>query len=294
MTTKGLPNWFKRDIPDSPTYKKVRDLLDDLNLNTVCKEAKCPNVGECYSRGTATFMILGNICTPNCGFCAIGLEKPRVVDAQEPQRLRDAVKTLGLKHVVITMVTRDDLKDGGAGHFAEVIREVKSLNQCSIEVLTSDFRGCHESVQEVVDAGPDIFNHNLETVERLHKAVRPMMTYERSLDVLKRAKEINGQVIIKSGIMLGLGESSEEVYQLLHDLRDIDCNVVTLGQYLKPTKGSLEVQRYVTPAEFDDYRRYGLNLGFQQVESGPLVRSSYMADKAVVLKEKALSNDKSE
>lgn len=278
---KKLPKWFIKEVPTDPTYAKVAELLDDLELNTVCKEAKCPNVGECYSRGTATFMILGDVCTRNCRFCAIALGKPRAVDLDEPRRLREAVQYLGLKHVVITMVTRDDLKDGGSAHFVAVIQELKKHTQVSIEVLTSDFRGRMESVDEVVFSGPDVFNHNMETVERLHLAVRPMMTYQRSLDVLERAKKVCSDMIVKSGLMLGLGETRGEIEAVLQDLRAVECEVLTLGQYLRPMGSPLAVERFLTPDEFDDLGDYAKALGFRLVESGPMVRSSYRADEAI-------------
>ena len=276
-----LPEWFKKEVPTDPNYLKVSHLLKDLNLNTVCEEAKCPNVGECYSRGTATFMILGDVCTRNCRFCAIHLGKPRPVDDEEPMRLREAVEYLELKHVVITMVTRDDLFDGGSGHFAKVIRELKEKTSVSIEVLTSDFRGRMESVDEVVEAGSDVFNHNMETVERLHPSVRPMMRYQRSLDVLARAKACSSQVVVKSGLMLGLGETREEINSVLQDLRAIGCEVVTMGQYLRPPKSPLRVERFLLPEEFKEIGDYARGLGFSLVESGPMVRSSYRADEAM-------------
>lgn len=276
-----LPSWFNKEVPTDPTYRKVADLVASMELNTVCKEAKCPNVGECYSRGTATFMILGDTCTRNCRFCAIALGKPKAVDPDEPRRLREAVLHLGLKHVVITMVTRDDLKDGGSKHFADVISDLKQHTAVTIEVLTSDFRGRMESVDEVVLAGPQVFNHNMETVERLHPSVRPMMTYQRSLDVLKRAKQTDPGIVVKSGLMLGLGEERFEIEAVLQDLYSVGCEVLTLGQYLRPPGSPLKVERFLTPQEFDDLGRYAKSLGFRLVESGPMVRSSYRADEAI-------------
>jgi lipoic acid synthetase len=278
---KTLPSWFTKDVPSGSNYRRVVDLMDDLKLNTVCKEAKCPNVGECYSRGTATFMVLGDVCTRNCGFCAIQLGKPRQVDADEPKRLSEAVQRLGLKHVVITMVTRDDLLDGGAAHLAEVIRAVQKNCECTIEVLTSDFRGRKENVLAVLDARPEVFNHNVETVPRLHKKIRPMMAYQRSLDVLKWAKEYCPEVVLKSGLMLGLGETEKEVHEVLKDLRAIGCESVTMGQYLRPPNSHLELDHFVSPEEFDILGDYAKSIGFPLVQSGPLVRSSYRADEAI-------------
>ncbi|OED37866.1 lipoyl synthase [PVC group bacterium (ex Bugula neritina AB1)] len=279
---KTLPSWFKKKVPSNARYEKVVNLLNDLELTTVCKEAKCPNVGECYSRGTATFMILGDVCTRNCRFCAITLGKPRKVDSDEPRRLRQAIQHLELDHVVITMVTRDDLKDGGSGHFVNVIREVKEHTNVTIEVLTSDFRGRRESVEEVVCAGPDVFNHNMETTESLHKKVRPMMAYDRSLDVLEHAKKVRPEIILKSGFMLGLGEEKEEIERLLKDLRKVGCEFVTIGQYLRPPGSTLKVENFVSPQEFKEWGTYAKELGFRLVESSPLVRSSYKADQAML------------
>ena len=287
MTKERLPEWFRKDVPDNQTYKDVQIMLDDLKLNTVCKEAKCPNVGECYSRGTATFMILGDVCTRNCGFCAISLGKPRPVDADEPARLSEAVSRLGLRHVVITMVTRDDLADGGASHFAEVIRSVRSTSpDCTIEVLTSDFRGNMASVDIVLAAKPDVFNHNIETVASLHKEVRPMMAYDRTLDVLKRARDFDAPIIVKSGFMVGLGENEEEINTVLKDLREAGCDSVTIGQYLRPPGMPLAIKRFVKPEEFSRYGLIAKGFGFLLVESGPMVRSSYRADEAIKILKK--------
>ncbi|MDQ8182871.1 lipoyl synthase [Pelagicoccus sp. SDUM812005] len=276
MTTRK-PDWLRAKLPSGKQYSAVRKLVDDKGLHTVCQSAQCPNMGECWSRGTATVMILGNVCTRSCNFCAIQTGRPTEYDIGEPARVAEAVHTMNLKHCVITSVTRDELKDGGASVWAATIRAIR--HRCpntAIEVLTPDFRGKTEQLDIVLDAEPDIFNHNVETVERLQKPVRVQARYERSLKMLEHAAKRG--FVAKSGMMLGLGETKEEVEQTMRDLRAIDVKILTLGQYLQPTSKHLPVERWVTPEEFDAYKVYGESIGFTKVESGPLVRSSYHAD----------------
>ncbi|KHO62829.1 lipoyl synthase [Thermoanaerobacter sp. YS13] len=274
-----------------PEWLKVRLLNEDLNrmeaflksmsLNTVCQSANCPNMGECFARKTATFMIMGNICTRNCRFCAVEKGHPQPLDEDEPRRIAEAAQKLGLKHVVVTCVTRDDLPDGGASHFAKTIYELKKLPGVTVEVLVSDFMGKEESIAQVVEAKPDIINHNVETVPRLYPMVRPKADYLRSLNLLKKSKELNPYIITKSGIMVGLGETEEEVIQVMKDLRSVDCDMMTIGQYLRPSAKHIEVAEYVTPQQFKRYEEIGYELGFKYVASGPLVRSSYHADEGL-------------
>lgn len=276
MTTRK-PDWLRAKLPSGKGYGAVRKLVDDNQLHTVCQSAQCPNMGECWSRGTATVMILGNVCTRSCNFCAIQTGRPTEYDIAEPARVAEAVATMNLKHCVITSVTRDELKDGGASVWAATIRAIR--HRCpntAIEVLTPDFRGKTEQLDVVLDAQPDIFNHNVETVERLQKPVRVQARYERSLKMLSHAAQRG--FVAKSGMMLGLGEAKEEVEKSMRDLRDIDVKILTLGQYLQPTSKHLPVARWVTPEEFAEYKVYGESIGFTKVESGPLVRSSYHAD----------------
>lgn len=276
MTTRK-PDWLRAKLPSGKEYGAVRKLVDDKGLHTVCQSAQCPNMGECWSRGTATVMILGNVCTRSCNFCAIQTGRPTEYDIGEPARVAEAVATMNLKHTVITSVTRDELKDGGASVWAATIRAIR--HRCpstAIEVLTPDFRGKTEQLDVVLDAEPDIFNHNIETVERLQKPVRVQARYERSLKMLAHAAKRG--FVAKSGLMLGLGEKKEEVQQAMQDLREIDVKILTLGQYLQPTNKHLPVERWVTPEEFEEYKVYGESIGFTKVESGPLVRSSYHAD----------------
>lgn len=276
------PQWLRAKLPNGKDYASVRKLVDDNQLHTVCQSAQCPNMGECWSRGTATVMILGNICTRSCNFCAIQTGRPTELDIGEPARVADAVAKMQLRHCVITSVTRDELKDGGAGVWAATIRAVR--HRCpgiAIEVLTPDFRGITEQLDIVLDAVPDIYNHNIETVERLQKPVRVQARYERSMKMLAHAAKRG--FVTKSGMMLGLGEQKEEIAQSMRDLRSIDVKVLTLGQYLQPTAKHLPVERWVTPEEFDEWRDFGLSIGFGKVESGPLVRSSYHADEQSAL-----------
>ncbi len=272
------PDWLKVRAPGGENYEDLKRLMRGKALHTVCEEARCPNMGECWAHRTATFMILGSVCTRSCGFCAVATGRPTGLDWEEPRRVAEAVTQMGLKHVVVTSVNRDELHDGGASLFAATIRWIRRLNSdTAIEVLTPDFKGSHDALRVVADARPDIFNHNVETVARLYRRVRPQAVYERSLDVLAEIKTLNPQIPTKSGFMLGLGEERDEVIQLLRDLRDHQVDIVTIGQYLRPSFQHLPIERYVPPEEFRDYARIGKEMGFRHVESGPLVRSSYHA-----------------
>jgi lipoic acid synthetase len=278
-----LPEWARKGATHFESLNKLKTELRSLNLHTVCESARCPNIHECFHRGAATFMILGNLCTRGCGFCSVPKGSPRIhdmrLDPLEPANVGRMTGEMKLKYVVITSVNRDDLADGGSAHFAETVIEVlKALPNARVEVLTPDFMGDMEAVARVLDAGPHVFNHNMETVPRLYKKVRPQALYRQSLDVLRFAREHRPDVMTKSGFMVGLGETREEVESLLRDLRAQDVDVATIGQYLQPTRRNLQVAEYVTPAQFDAYRDFGLSLGFKMVFSGPLVRSSYMAD----------------
>lgn len=276
-----LPAWVRKPTAHHEHVQRLKRELRRLRLHTVCESARCPNLHECFHRGTATFMLLGNLCTRGCGFCAVPKAKsPAPPDPNEPEHVAEMAAALALRHVVLTSVNRDDLPDGGASHFARTIAALhRRLPQARIEVLTPDFRGDLEAVAAVLEAGPDIFNHNVETVPRLYRRVRPQAHYEQSLEVLRFAKQHRPAALTKSGLMLGLGEQAVEVEQVLRDLRAVNVDIVTIGQYLQPTRHSLPVSRYVEPEEFEAWRRYGLSLGFQMVFSGPLVRSSYMADR---------------
>jgi lipoic acid synthetase len=272
------PDWLKVRIPSGENFFRLKGLIDGHKLHTVCEEARCPNMGECWHNGTATFMILGDVCTRSCGFCAVQTGRPEGLDAEEPRRVSEAVKLLNLKHAVITSVNRDELYDGGAQIFAETIRLTRRLNaDTTIEVLIPDFRGEEFALDIVLDAFPDILNHNMETVPRLYDIVRPQAKYERSLELLMRAKRRG--FTTKTGMMLGIGERPGEVLPVMEDLRKTDCDILTLGQYLSPSKDHLPVDRFVTPEEFASLREAGLRMGFRFVESGPLVRSSYHAEK---------------
>jgi lipoic acid synthetase len=275
-----LPEWLRKPRKHSDSVHHLKSELRRLNLHTVCESARCPNMHECFHRGTATFMILGNLCTRRCGFCSVPKSRhPGALDPDEPANIARMAAGMRLRHVVITSVNRDDLADGGSEHFAATVRELRSaLPEARIEVLTPDFQGDLAAVARVLDAEPHIFNHNMETVARLYHRVRPQATYRQSLDVLNFAKCYRPDALTKSGAMLGLGETVEEVYQLMRDLRAADVDVVTLGQYLQPARRNLPVAEFVPPAQFDAYRDFGLSLGFKMVFSGPLVRSSYMAD----------------
>ena len=278
-TAKRLPKWLKRQVPKGNTVNKTAHLLDELGLETVCDNAKCPNRMECYSQQTATFMILGNVCTRPCGFCAVGRGRPEALESDEPDRVAEAAYRMGLKHVVITSVTRDDLQDGGAEHFYQCVKAVRERTGATVEVLTPDFILNPRALERVIEAAPEVFNHNTETVPRLYRRVRgPKSDYRWTLELLRRVKAMNPQIKTKSGLMLGLGESREELLEVLSDLLDVNCDFLTLGQYLKPaTDRYLPVERYVTPDEFDELGRLAENMGFKQVASGPFVRSSYHA-----------------
>ena len=275
------PDWLRAPAPVGHNYRELKGLIEGLGLHTVCESAACPNVGECWNHRTATFMILGNVCTRRCGFCAVQKGAPLEVDYDEPRRVAEAVAAMGLRFAVITSVNRDDRKDGGAELFALTIRAIRErIPGCGVEVLVPDFQGSHEAMAIVMDAAPDVLNHNTETVPRLYRQVRLGARYERSLDMLAYAKCISPRTPTKSGLMLGLGETIEEVLSVMRDLRAHHVDILTLGQYLRPSLRHLPIVRYVTPAEFDDLRRAGYDMGFGHVESGPLVRSSYHADKA--------------
>jgi len=276
------PDWLRVRIPGGPNYGRLKALMRSSQLHTVCEEAHCPNIGECWGAGTATFMILGDVCTRSCGFCAVTSGRPATLDLGEPARVAEAVQRMGLQHAVITSVNRDELPDGGAQIFAATIRQVRQrCPETTIEVLIPDFRGVWPALEKVMRARPDILNHNIETVPRLYRRVRPSARYPQSLELLRRAKALDPTVRTKSGFMLGLGETWDEVLATLGDLRASDVEVVTIGQYLRPTEIHLPVERYVHPREFAALRRYGLTLGFLHVESGPLVRSSYHAERQV-------------
>ncbi len=278
-----LPEWARRPHTHFESLNQLKSELRSLNLHTVCESARCPNIHECFHRGAATFMILGNLCTRGCGFCSVPKGNPRKVDMRldpaEPANTAHMAAGMKLRYVVITSVNRDDLPDGGSQHFAETVREVRAaLPDARVEVLTPDFDGNLEAVARVLDAGPHVFNHNMETVPRLYRRVRPQANYRQSLEVLRFARLHRPDVLTKSGFMVGLGEKREEAEQLLRDLREQDVDVATIGQYLQPTRRNLTVSEYVPPEQFEAYRDYGLSLGFRMVFSGPLVRSSYMAD----------------
>ncbi len=271
------PSWLRAKLPTSAGYRETTELVHNHELHTVCKSAQCPNMGECWSRRTATLMILGNTCTRACTFCAITTGMPTELDLGEPARVADAVAKMNLKHAVITSVSRDDLKDGGAAVWAATVRAIRYRNpHTGIEILIPDFLGSSESLNTVLDAKPDILNHNMETIRRLQRPIRKTATWDRSLGVLKHAKQRG--FITKSGIMLGIGEKKEEVFEVLQALREVDCNILTIGQYLQPNSRLAPVDRWVTPEEFTEWKTYGLSIGFTVVESGPLVRSSYHAD----------------
>jgi lipoyl synthase len=272
------PEWLRVRLPGGPNYQELKGLMRGLELHTVCEEAHCPNIGECWEARTATFMILGDTCTRACGFCAVKTGRPLTLDLGEPIRVAEAIERMGLRHAVITSVNRDELEDGGAGIFAGTIRQVRKRSpECTIEVLIPDFMGSEAALAKVMRARPDILNHNIETVPRLYPQVRPKARYPRSLEVLQRAKRLDATVFSKSGIMLGLGEEREEVLQVFRDLRAHDVEILTVGQYLRPSLNHLPIVRYVTPEEFADLKREALAIGFRHVESGPLVRSSYHA-----------------
>jgi len=275
------PDWLRVKLPIGDSYKHVRGLVDHNKLHTICESGNCPNMGECWGEGTATFMILGNICTRSCGFCAVATGRPEPVDWDEPQRVAEAIHLMKVKHAVLTSVDRDELKDGGSIIWYNTIKAVKALNpQTTLETLIPDFRGMQDQIQRVIDAAPNVVSHNMETVERLTRQVRIQAKYRRSLEVLKTLKE--GGMRTKTGIMLGIGENKEEVIQSMKDLVGVGCDVLTLGQYLQPTPKHLPVLRFVHPDEFAELKEIGYQLGFDYVESGPLVRSSYHSEKHVI------------
>ena len=277
---RRLPPWFKVTIRQGPDYRDIRRTMDSLGLHTICEEARCPNVWECWNNRTATFLILGDICTRRCHYCAVTTGRPLELDREEPLRVAQAVQALGLRHAVITSVNRDELEDGGAWIFAETIRHIRRLvPACAVEVLIPDFEGNDAALAAVVAEKPDILNHNIETVRRLFPSIRPQGKYERSLTLLDRAKRMGART--KSGLIVGMGETNEEVRGVMRDLRAVGCGIMTIGQYLRPTKQHLPVTRYYHPDEFAAFKAEGLSLGFSHVESGPLVRSSYHADRQV-------------
>jgi lipoic acid synthetase len=270
------PDWLKVRLPGGANYARLRGLIESHRLHTVCEEAHCPNMGECWNAGTATFMILGDVCTRSCGFCAVTTGRPTALDTDEPYRVAEAIRLMDVRHAVITSVNRDELPDGGAAIFAETIRQARKVNpSVRIEVLIPDFRGVRWALQLVIDERPDILNHNTETVPRLYPRVRPQAKYGRSLELIRRGHDAG--MVTKSGLMLGLGESPEEILQVVRDLRGNGCDMLTLGQYLRPSNEHLPVERYVPPGEFLEFRQEALAMGFRHVESGPLVRSSYHA-----------------
>jgi lipoic acid synthetase len=272
------PKWLKVKLPTGENYRKVRSLVDEHKLHTICESGNCPNMGECWGEGTATFMILGNICTRSCGFCAVATGKPLEADPFEPARVANSVKLMGVKHAVITSVDRDDLSDGGSGIWVKTVELVRAKSPgTTMETLIPDFAGNWDNLQRIIDVAPDIVSHNLETVRRLTKQVRIQAKYDRSLEVLFRLKK--GGMRTKSGVMLGLGETRDEVLETMDDLRSVQVDILTLGQYLQPTRKHLPVQEFVTPEQFKEYEELGLKMGFRFVESGPLVRSSYHAEK---------------
>lgn len=276
-----LPEYLKRGIVDTDATRKVRQLLKESGLTTVCDAARCPNRNECYSCNSATFMILGDRCTRNCRFCSVTTEKPLPPNSQEPELVANAIKELGLKYAVITMVTRDDLSDGGAEHISKTIREIKKINpQIKTEVLISDLKGDKEALKIVLNAAPDVLNHNVETVKSLYKTVRPQADYIRSLGVLKFSKEYAPHIITKTGIMLGLGETEPEILELFDDLVSVKCDILTAGQYIQPTKQHIEVNRYLPPDEFESLQKKALESGLKQAVFAPLARSSYKASEA--------------
>jgi len=275
---KNKPRWLRVKLPTGENYRKVRSLVEEHKLHTICESGNCPNMGECWGEGTATFMILGNICTRSCGFCNVATGKPLPADILEPQRVARSVKLMEVKHCVLTSVDRDDLKDGGSTIWAETVKEVRKASpETTMETLIPDFQGKWDNLQRIINVAPEIVSHNLETVRRLTKEVRIQAKYDRSLEVLFRLKKAGMKT--KSGVMLGLGETRDEVLETMEDLRSVGTDILTLGQYLQPTTKHLPVQDFITPEAFEDYKEIGLKMGFRYVESGPLVRSSYHAEK---------------
>ncbi len=278
LTPKRKPDWLRAKLPGGPGYTRLRNIMSEHNLHTVCEEAGCPNMGECWARGVATIMILGDTCTRSCGFCNVKTGRPAILDTDEPRRVAESLALMGLKHVVITSVNRDELKDGGAAVWADtILRSREACPEMSIEVLIPDLEGNWDALQVVIDARPEILNHNLETVPRMYPAVRPQAKFDRSVELLRRCKDAG--LVTKTGIMVGIGERDDEVLELMDDLRErADTDILTIGQYLQPTRNHLPIDRWVTPETFERYREQGLARGFKVVESGPMVRSSYHAD----------------
>ncbi|OFY20225.1 MAG: lipoyl synthase [Bacteroidetes bacterium GWF2_33_38] len=280
MTMRTKPSWLKVKLPIGKSYVAVKEIVSSHKLHTICQSGSCPNIGECWGNGTATFMILGNICTRSCKFCAVQTGKPDIVDVEEPMNVAKSIQLMKLKHCVVTSVDRDDLPDGGAEIWAQTVRAIKQLNpQTTIETLIPDFQGNKKLLNKIIEVKPDVVSHNLETGIRTTKLLRNQAIYERSLEVLRYLKE-NG-IITKSGIMVGVGETDDEIYQVMDDLLKVKCDIMTIGQYLQPTKEHLPVERYVTPEQFDQYKKVGLEKGFKFFESAPLVRSSYHAEKHI-------------
>jgi lipoic acid synthetase len=282
ITMRRHPDWLKVKIGGGKNYVRMKSLLRNAKLHTICEEAKCPNIAECFGNGTAVFLILGDICTRNCKYCNVRHGQPLPLNSSEPKDVAESVKELGLKYVVITSVTRDDLEDGGSSVFYESINEVKKQNgECVIEVLIPDFKGKIDSLKKILDAKPDVINHNIEVVKDLFPHIRPEGNYDTSLQLLKNIKNINKNMKTKSGFMIGIGETKDQILKTMKDLRDANVDFLTIGQYLQPTKEHVEIKKYYTPEEFDEFRDIALDLGFKHVESGPLVRSSYHAEKAI-------------
>jgi lipoic acid synthetase len=278
------PDWLKVKIGGGKSYVKMKSLLRNAKLHTICEEAKCPNIAECFSSGTAVFLILGDICTRDCRYCYVKHGKPLKINIEEPKDVAESVKRLGLKYVVITSVTRDDLEDGGSVIFNRTIKEIKKLNNlCKIEVLIPDFNGKNESLERIIEAKPDVINHNIEVVKDLFSEIRPQGNYEISLKILKDIKKMNNDIRTKSGFMVGLGENYKQILKTMHDLRNADVDFLTIGQYLQPSRNHVEIRKYYTPQEFEEFKKIGLEMGFKHVESGPLVRSSYHAEKTLKL-----------
>jgi lipoic acid synthetase len=274
------PEWLKVKIPSAESYAKLKSLLEG-STHTICEEAKCPNLGGCWEKGTATFLILGDVCTRDCAYCNVKHGKPCSVDFKEPEKIANIVKKLELKYVIITSVTRDDLKDGGARTFKETVNAIRKVSDAKVEVLTPDFKGDTEAIRSVLSSEPDVFGHNIETVESLFPLIRPQADYKRSMVFLKRIKEIDPKQITKSGLMIGLGEKKEEVIKTMRTLKLIGVDIITIGQYLQPRQDLAEVKKYYTPKEFSEFKKIGKELGFKHVESGPLVRSSYHAEESL-------------
>ena len=276
---RRLPSWFKVKIRLGDHFRKIDSLVRTLDLHTVCQEAGCPNKWECWNRGTATFIILGDRCTRGCTFCGVEKGRPKEVDWREATKVAEAIRSLGLDYAVITSVTRDDLKDGGAALFAKIVEENKKINpDCTIELLIPDFKGQQEAIHKVVDSAPSVLGHNLETVKRLYPRVRPQADYKRSLNLLEHAKKRDGRVFTKSGLIIGFGETTKEIHQTMRDLKEVGCDILTVGQYLKPSRVHLPVEKFYTPEDFNELESRGREMGFAHVKAGPLVRSSYHAD----------------